>query len=163
VYAVMSPPKPDAPPDAPVPGAAVRAIAADPHYANITVTPQRYAELSAPQKADVVWTTLNYHDFHNIANTDMATIDKAVAGVLKTGGTFFVVDHAAEAGSGARDTNTLHRIDKATVIQEVEAAGFKLEGESNILANKDDPHTAKVFDSDIRGKTDQFMLKFKKL
>ena len=41
VIAVMSPPKPDAKPDAPVPGAAVRAIAADPHYANITVSLQR--------------------------------------------------------------------------------------------------------------------------
>jgi predicted methyltransferase len=163
VYAVISPPKPDAPPNAPVPGAAVRAIAADPHYANVTVSAQRYAELSVPEKADVVWTTLNYHDFHNIATTDMATINKAVAGALKTDGTFFVADHAAEPGSGPRDTNTLHRIDKATVIQEVEAAGFKLEGESDLLANKNDPHTAKVFDSDIRGKTDQFMLKFKKL
>jgi predicted methyltransferase len=163
VYAVMSPPKPDAPPNAPVPGAAVRAIAADPHYANITVSAQRYAELSLPEQADVVWTTQNYHDFHNIANTDMATINKAIASVLKKGGTFFVLDHAAEPGSGARDTNTLHRIDKATVIKEVEAAGFKLEGESDLLANKNDPHTAKVFDAQIRGHTDQFMLKFKKL
>jgi predicted methyltransferase len=163
VIAVMSPPKPDAKPDAPVPGAAVRAIAADPHYANITVSPQRYAALTVPEKADVVWTTLNYHDFHNIPDTDMATINKAIAAVLKPGGIFFVADHAAEPGSGARDTNTLHRIDKATVIQEVEAAGFKLEKESDLLANKSDPHTGKVFDSDIRGKTDQFLLKFKKL
>jgi len=163
VYAVVSPPKPDAPADAPVPGAAVRAIAADPHYANITVTVQRIAELKAPEPADVVWTTQNYHDFHNIPNTDIATINKAVAGALKSGGTYFVLDHAAESGSGSRDTNTLHRIDKATVIKEVEAAGFKLEGESDRLVNKNDPHTAKVFDTQIRGHTDQFMLKFKKL
>jgi predicted methyltransferase len=162
LYAVMSPPKPDAPPNAPVPGAAVRALAAEPHYTNITVSPQRYAELSLPEKADVVWTTQNYHDFHNIPNTDMATINKAVAGVLKSGGTYFVLDHAAEPGSGARDTNTLHRIDKATVIQEVEAAGFKLYRQSDLLANKKDPHTAKVFDDAIRGHTDQFMLRFTK-
>lgn len=162
VYAVMSPPKPDAPPNAPVPGAAVRAIAADAHYGNITVSAQRYAELAVPEKADLVWTTQNYHDFHNLANTDIAAINKAVAGVLKSGGTYFVLDHAAQAGSGARDTNTLHRIDKATVIKEVEAAGFKLAGESSLLANKDDPHTAKVFDPEIRGHTDQFLLRFTK-
>jgi predicted methyltransferase len=162
VYAVMSPPKPDAPPNAPVPGAAVRAIAADPHYANIAVSPQRYAELSVPEKADVVWTTQNYHDFHNLPNTDIATINKAIAAVLKPGGTFFVLDHAAAPGSGDRDTNTLHRIDKEAVVKEVEAAGFRLAGESNLLANKDDPHTAKVFDTAIRGHTDQFLLRFTK-
>jgi predicted methyltransferase len=73
-----------------------------------------------------------------------------------------VLDHAAEAGSGSRDTNTLHRIDEETVKQEVTAAGFKLVGESDALRNKADPRTAKVFDADIRGHTDQFMLKFRK-
>jgi len=45
---------------------------------------------------------------------------------------------------------------------EVPAAGFKLAGESDILRNKSDPHTAKVFDPEIRGHTDQFVLKFRK-
>src|SRR5580658_3351321 len=162
VTVIVSPPKPDAAPGAPVPGAAVKAIAADPHYANVQISVQRVAELSMPEKAQLVWTTQNYHDFHNVPDVDIATINKAVFAALKPGGTFFVLDHAAEAGSGARDTNTLHRIDKATVIKEVEAAGFRLKGESGILANKDDPHTAKVFDPAIRGHTDQFILKFTK-
>jgi predicted methyltransferase len=128
----------------------------------VTVSVQRVAELTLPDKVDLVWTTQNYHDFHNIPNVDIATVNRAVAGVLKPGGTYFVLDHAAEAGSGARDTDTLHRIDKATVIKEVEAANFKLAAESSLLANKDDPHTAKVFDPGIRGHTDQFALKFRK-
>jgi predicted methyltransferase len=160
VTVIVSPPKPDAAPGAPLPGAPVRAIAADPHYANVQISVQRVAELTLPEKADLVWTTQNYHDFHNIPDVDIATINKAVFAALKPGGTFFVLDHAAEAGSGARDTNTLHRIDKATVIKEVQAAGFKLKAESGLLANKDDPHTAKVFDPAIRGHTDQFVLKF---
>jgi predicted methyltransferase len=160
VTVIVSPPKPDAAAGAPLPGAPVRAIAADPHYANVQISVQRVAELTVPEKADLVWTTQNYHDFHNIPDVDVATINKAVFAALKPGGTYFVLDHAAEAGSGARDTNTLHRIDKATVIKEVEAAGFKLKAESGILANKDDPHTAKVFDPAIRGHTDQFVLKF---
>ena len=162
VTVIVSPPKPDAAPGAPVPGAAVKAIAADPHYANVQISVQRVAELSMPEKAQLVWTTQNYHDFHNIPDVDIATINKAVFAALKPGGTYFVLDHAAEAGSGARDTNTLHRIDKATVIKEVEAAGFRLKGESGILANKDDPHPAQVFDPAIRGHTDQFILKFTK-
>jgi len=162
VTVIVSPPKPDAAAGAPLPGAPVRAIAADPHYANVQISVQRVAELTVPEKADLVWTTQNYHDFHNIPDVDVATINKAVFAALKPGGTYFVLDHAAEAGSGARDTNTLHRIDKAAAIKEVEAAGFKLKGESGILANKADPHTAKVFDAAIRGHTDQFVLKFTK-
>jgi predicted methyltransferase len=156
VYAVTSPPKPDAPPPP------VQAIAADPHYGDVTVMLQRVADLKLPQSVDLVWTSQNYHDFHNIPDVDVATINRAVFAALKSGGTYLVLDHAADAGSGARDTNTLHRIDEETVKQEVTAAGFKLAGESEMLRNKSDPHTAKVFDPEIRGHTDQFLLKFRK-
>jgi predicted methyltransferase len=156
VHAVASPPKPDGPPPA------VQAIAADPHYSNVSVNLQRVADLKLRPGADLVWTSLNYHDFHNIPDVDVATINRAVFAALKSGGTYFVLDHAAEAGSGARDTGTLHRIDEETLKQEVNSVGFKLGGESDILRTKTDAHTAKVFDPEIRGHTDQFMLKFKK-
>ncbi len=58
--------------------------------------------------------------------------------------------------------HTLHRIDRATLIAEVEAAGFVLDGQSDILANPADPRTANVFDPSIRGHTSQFLLRFKK-
>jgi predicted methyltransferase len=58
--------------------------------------------------------------------------------------------------------DTLHRIDPAIVKQEVAAAGFKFDGESPVLRNPADPHTALVFDPSIRGKTDQFVYKFSK-
>jgi predicted methyltransferase len=156
VYAISSPPKPDAPPPP------VQAIAADPHYSNVSVNLQRIAELKLPPGTDRVWTSLNYHDFHNLPDVEVATINQAVFAALKPGGTYFVLDHAADAGSGVRDTNTLHRIDEETVKNEVTSAGFKLAGESDILRNKSDAHTAKVFDPEIRGHTDQFMLNFKK-
>jgi predicted methyltransferase len=156
VYAVTSQPKPDAP------APPVQAISADPHYSNVSVSFQRVADLKLPQGVDLVWTSLNYHDFHNIPDVDVGAINRAVFAALKPGGTYLVLDHAAEAGSGARDTNTLHRIDEETVKQEVTAAGFKLAAESDALRNKADPHTAKVFDAEIKGHTDQFMLKFKK-
>ena len=156
VYATTSPPKPDAPPPP------VQAIAADPHYGNVTVSLQKIAELKLPEGVDLVWTTLNYHDLHNVHDLDVAKVNSAFFAALKPGGTYFVLDHAAEAGSGSRDTSTLHRIDEETVKQEVTAAGFKLVGQSDILRNKSDPHTAKVFDPEIRGHTDQFALKFKK-
>ena len=45
---------------------------------------------------------------------------------------------------------------------EMEAAGFVFDGESDVLRNPADPHTANVFDPSIRGKTDQFAYRFKK-
>jgi predicted methyltransferase len=156
VYAATSQPQADAPPPP------VAAIAADPHYGNVSVSFQRVADLKLPAGVDLVWTSQNYHDFHDIPDVDAAAINRAIFAALKPGGTYFVLDHAAQAGSGARDTDTLHRIDEETVKQEVTAAGFKLVGQSQILRNKADPHTAKVFDPQIQGHTDQFMLKFRK-
>jgi predicted methyltransferase len=162
VYAAAPLKRPDAPPDRPDPAAAVQAIAADPHYGNVTVVQGNLAELSLPTQADLIWTSQNYHDIHNRPKEDIEAFDKKVLDALKPGGVFIVLDHAAEKGSGFRDTNTLHRIDPEAVKKELEAAGFKYVGESEVLHNPSDPHTAKVFDSSIRGKTDQFILKFRK-
>ena len=82
--------------------------------------------------------------------------------VLKPGGTYLVVDHEAAEGAGVTQTSTLHRIEDAIVRREVQAAGFTLDGESNLLRHPADNHTAKVQETGIRGKTDQFILKFRK-
>jgi len=162
VYAVAPPKRPDAPAGAPDPAAAVTALAADPGYKNIKVLQQRPSELSVPEKADVVWTSLNYHDFHNAPNADMKAFNTTIANALKPGGAYIVIDHAAAPGAGATVTSTLHRIDSATVKEEVESAGFKLDGESDVLKHPGDDHTARVHEASIRGKTDQFLLKFSK-
>jgi predicted methyltransferase len=133
-------------------------------YPNVTVLTQPLPQFAPPEKLDLVWTSQNYHDFHNpgFGSPDMAALDKAIYDSLKPGGIFIVEDHVAAAGSGFSATNTLHRVDPAAVKAEVMAAGFKYVGESKVLANPADPHTANVFDPSIRGHTDQFMLKFKK-
>ena len=142
--------------------APVRAVAAE--YPNVSVIDVPANNLSAPESLDLVWTSQNYHDLHDsfAKPADLALVNKAVFNVLKRGGLYVVLDHTAEAGSGLRDTETLHRIDEATVKSEVEAAGFKLSGESDALRNKDDARTLKVFDPAIRHKTDQFILIFRK-
>ena len=56
----------------------------------------------------------------------------------------------------------LHRIEPASVRAEVEAVGFVLDAESAMLANKDDPHSIKVFDTSIKGETDRFAYRFVK-
>jgi len=104
----------------------------------------------------------DYHDVHNVPNIDIAAFNKSVFEALKPGGVYIVVDHAAAAGSASRDTSTLHRIDPAAVKSEVLVAGFVFAGESKVLVNAQDDHSAKVFDPAIRGKTDQFIFKFRK-
>jgi predicted methyltransferase len=140
----------------------VRAIAADAHYANVTVMQVRLKEFSLAPPVDMVWTSQNYHDIHNVKDMDVVAFDKAVFAALKPGGVFIVLDHSAEKGSGFRDTGTLHRIDEEAVKKEVESAGFTFAGSSNALRNKADPRTAAVFDAGIKGHTDQFILKFVK-
>jgi len=162
VFALSPPRRPNAAPDSPDPVAATTAIAADPAYSNVSVQAGSLARISVAEPVDVVFTAQNYHDVHNVPDLDIAAFNKAIFDALKPGGTYIVLDHTAEAGSAARDTSTLHRIDPATVKAEVTAAGFVLEGESKVLADPQDNHTLKVFDPAIRGKTDQFILKFRK-
>ena len=71
--------------------------------------------------------------------------------------------HAALPGAPPVETaDKLHRIDPAVVRTEMEAAGFAFDGETEVLRNPADPHTALVFDPSIRGKTDQFVYRFRK-
>jgi predicted methyltransferase len=140
---------------------AAKAIAADPAYSNVTAAVENPSGLPAGS-IDLFFTAQNYHDLHDQKDLDVVAFDKAVFAALKPGGTFLIVDHAATAGSGFKDTDTLHRIDVDAVKKEVESAGFTLKAQSDLLRNAADPHTAKVFDPSIRGKTDQFILKFEK-
>lgn len=146
------------------PGAAVQAWARK--HGNVSSQGIKPGDDLAPEKVDLVWTTLNYHDFKNVkadGGGDMAAAYNAAAfRALKPGGTYLVVDHQAGPGVGASVTNTLHRIEDKAVIAEVEKAGFKLAGQSNLLRHAADDHTQKVFEGPVRGKTDQFVLKFVK-
>ena len=59
-----------------------------------------------PEKADLFWTTENYHDFHNGPTADIAALDKAVFNNLKPGGIFYVEDHSAAPGAGLAATSS---------------------------------------------------------
>jgi predicted methyltransferase len=162
LYAVVPAPRPDAPAGSPDRSLAIKALAADSGYKNITVLVQPIRELALPPNADLVWTSNNYHDVHNVEGIDMLAFNKSVLAALKPGGVYLVIDHAAGPKAPADVTSTLHRIQLGTVIPEVLAAGFTLEAQSSLLHNADDSHELKIFDPAIKGKTDQFMLKFKK-
>ena len=159
VYALSNPP----PPNATAPPA-IQTLAADPQYGNIQVVPIAGGGFKLDQAVDVFWTSQNYHDLYlTRLNLDVPTVVKGIYDNVKPGGVFIVLDHAANPGADVVSTaNTLHRIDPAAVKKTVEAAGFKFESESKVLANPSDDHTKGVFDPALRGKTDQFIYKFRK-
>jgi predicted methyltransferase len=143
--------------------ASLRAYAAT--RPNVTVLATTALDsLRLPRKLDLFWISQNYHDLHNsyFGPMNMAAFNKAVFDALKPGGAYVVLDHSAAADPATDVTETLHRIDASAVRREVEAAGFRFESESRVLANPADPRTLKVFDPSIQGHTDQFILKFRK-
>lgn len=139
----------------------MRTLAKAPGRENVeAISADLVAMPQATQPADVLWLHLFYHDLHTALiqarGATAADFNRAVYERLKPGGCYVIVDHAAALGAGTRDAQSLHRIEPASVRAEVEAAGFVLDAESTLLANKDDPHTIKVFDPAIKGKTDRF-------
>lgn len=133
-------------------------------FANVSGSVQPTDKLTVPVRVDLVFTAQNYHDYPDkfMGNLDPSVFNKAAFAALKPGGVLLIIDHAAQAGSGMRDTDTLHRIDPAIVRKQVVAAGFRFAGESRLLANPADDHSKAVFDKTIRGRTDQFIYKFVK-
>jgi predicted methyltransferase len=133
-------------------------------YANVTASNEDLSALDLPDGLDLVLTVQNYHDLHlTLMKPDTAkTVNAEIFKSLKPGGTYVVVDHVANAGTGMDAPNKIHRIDPAIIKQEVTAAGFKYEGESTLLRDPADTHDKMVFDPSIRGKTDQVAYKFRK-
>lgn len=145
----------------------MRTLAKEPGRENVeAVSADLLAMPQATQAADVLWLHLFYHDLHTALiqarGARAADFNRAVYERLKPGGCYVIVDHAAALGAGTTEAQSLHRIEPASVRKEVEAAGFVLDAESTLLANKDDPHTIKVFDPAIKGKTDRFAYRFVK-
>jgi predicted methyltransferase len=135
------------------------AVTSNPAYGNVTIIEMPFSELKAPEPVDVVWTSENYHDFKNMGQfrTDTNAMNRAIFAALKPGGRYIITDYVAEAGSGVRDTQMLHRIDPATIRSEVTAAGFMFVSESNALDRPEDDHKARSGQS-----SDQVLFIFRK-
>lgn len=142
----------------------IQAVAAEPGMDMVTAMTGPTSEFASDGGYDLVFTAQNYHDLHGpfAAEGTATAFNAAVMKALNPGGLYVIIDHHAVAGSGLKGAARLHRIDAEAVRAEVEAAGFVFDGQSEALANADDPRTAGVFDPSIRGRTSQFMMRFKK-
>jgi predicted methyltransferase len=155
VFAIDRPNAPDRPPRA--------ILAVAPDYPNITVLQQGYQGWLTDEPLDTIFISQIYHDFHlPQLSIDVPRLNREMFAALKPGGELVIIDHAAADGSDLSVTNTLHRIDQATLRREVEAAGFVFEAESQTLRNPADNRSERVFEADIRGHTDQFVMRFRK-
>ena len=144
--------------------AGTQAIVRDSSFRNVSLLTGSLADFRMPEKLDLIWMSQSYHDLHDafLGPANVALFNKSLFDALRPGGVFLVIDHVAAAGSGIRDTETLHRIDPLRLQKEIEAAGFVLESQSDALRNPDDDHKRTVFDPNIRGRTDQVLLRFRK-
>lgn len=121
----------------------------------------------APRSVDVVFTHLVFHDMFVRAKPGEAGVDasRVIANwfaAVKPGGYVIVADHRASAGDAAEIAGTLHRIDPEIAKSAMLAAGFVLDGESDLLHRSEDSHELRVFDPQVRGKTDRFLLRFQR-
>jgi predicted methyltransferase len=109
-------------------------------------------------QADAAITALNLHDIYGQGGEAAAVaFAKGVYDALKPGAVFGVIDHAGIAG---QNNAQFHRIELENARDVLTKAGFRIEAESNILANPADDHTKPV--RDMARHTDQFLIRARK-
>jgi predicted methyltransferase len=109
-----------------------------------------------------------YHDLYWVdkdnewPKMDPNIVLNEIARVLKPGGTLLLVDHSAKAGTGSADAGRLHRIDEAYARRDFEKHGFTFVANSDVLRRPDDPRDALTYEGPMVGKTDRFVMVFRK-
>jgi predicted methyltransferase len=132
-------------------------------YGNVSRVTGALETMAFDRPLDVVFMGEEYHDFVIPRfGVDVPAMNAAVFRALKPGGLYVILDHQAAEGAGVSVAGTLHRIESAELRRQVEAAGFVFDGETRVVANPADDHSLSVFDETIRGRTDRFVLRFRK-
>ena len=108
---------------------------------------------------DLITVIFVYHDTVWMGRNRPA-MNEALFNALKRGGHLILVDHSGNPGTGATQTDTLHRIEESVVRAELEDVGFQLVAEAQFLRNPDDPRDAPFFKATVP--VDGFVLKYEK-
>jgi predicted methyltransferase len=139
------------------------ALLAEEKFASVVRVDGRSDALPLPADAslDAVLIVNAYHDLW-LTDENRDAMNRAIFAALKPGGVLGIIDHDAAAGAGVSVVESLHRIEKQIVVDEVRRAGFMLADEGNFLRNPEDDHSKSVFDPAVQGKTDRFVLRFEK-
>ena len=101
--------------------------------------------------ADVAVTALNMH--HGNAERNVPYLS-GILNVLKPGGRAAIIDHI---GSPGMDNGPLHRMLVADARQWIEAAGFEIVAESDVLRTSADDHSLSATDPALGRNSDRFL------
>jgi predicted methyltransferase len=124
----------------------------------------------APASLDAILLVKVYHDMYWVDSTpkspwpkiDVGAVLDQLSRALKPGGVLLLIDHSAKAGHGKSDAGSLHRIEEAFAVQDFSAHGFKVAGKSDLLKRPDDARDLISYKGPAVGKTDRFVLLFRK-
>ncbi len=114
---------------------------------------------------DMVIMVMTYHDIYYTADSwsiDPISFFGEIRAMMKPGAVLGIVDHTAQPGTANHVVQSLHRIDEKFAVNDIVSRGFEYKGSLDVLRNSTDDHTVNVFEPSVRGKTDQFVLKFVK-
>ena len=144
-------------------GEALTALLAEPGFENVMRIDGPVDEIALPDDAslDAVMIVLAYHDLW-LTDEDRGELNSRVMTALKPGGVYGITDHQAAEGAGTSVIESLHRIEESVIVDEITGAGFELAASGDFLSNPDDDRSLIVFNPDIRGRTDRFVLRFEK-
>jgi predicted methyltransferase len=122
------------------------------------------------QSVDAMVLSKVYHDLYWVDTEkkdgwpvfDVPRVLAEMARVMKPGAVLLLVDHSAKPGTGSSVAGSLHRIDEQYATADFEKAGFTLAGKSDVLRRADDPRDAITYKGPMVGKTDRFVLVFRR-
>lgn len=120
----------------------------------------------ASESVDLVLMVKVYHDLYYLNNGWAVTPDsvfQTLHRILKPGGMLAVIDHRAPDGTGPTYAQNLHRIAADFSRQDIASRGFRFDGESRVLQNAADDLKRSVFEPDLRGHTDRFLHRYRKV
>lgn len=133
---------------------------------NVTLLHTETGDLELPAGLDMIFMIMTYHDIYHVSDNwpkiDASAFLGQLKAALKPGGLLLLVDHQASAGRLNKDAQRLHRIERDYALKDLKEAGFELVKESDVLRNPDDNLTISVFNPEVRGNTDRFVLLFRK-
>ena len=121
-----------------------------------------------PGSLDALFLIKVYHDLYWVDSEgvwpriDTGGVLDQLARALKPGGVLLLVDHSAKPGTGNSAATALHRIDEAYAIKDFESRGLKVVAKSDLLKRPDDARDQISYKGPMLGKTDRFVLVFRK-
>jgi predicted methyltransferase len=123
-----------------------------------------------PASLDAILLVKVYHDMYWVDSNpkspwpkiDVNSVLDQLSRSLKPGGVLLLIDHSAKAGHGKSDAGELHRIEEAFAVQDFSAHGFKVIAKSDLLKRPDDTRDLISYKGPAVGKTDRFVLVFRK-